>query len=354
MKVYTMLNELIKEGADVALATVLEESADGVSPGEQMIFSSEKIYLDFKRCRAAELVINETFTSLGGGQTGVIEIAPGTGTGKPLKIFVQRFLPPPVLIILGAGHVGAALGRFAACLDYKIYLVDDRPSFANKSRHPYADQVICDNFEAAFKSIPATVSDYIVIVTRGHSHDHLCLKIALRRPAAYIGMIGSKHKVKAQLKELKAAGFMEPELKRLHAPIGLKIGAVSEAEIALSILAEITQVRRTAYPGEVFQEEVMAALAELEKDGARAVLATIIKALGSTPRKQGSQMLIYPDGSTVGTIGGGCAEGEVKQLALSCIDQGKSTIMQQELTAEAAAAEGMACGGKMELFLQLL
>jgi len=198
----------------------------------------------------------------------------------------------------------------------------------------------------------ASVNDYIVIVTRGHRHDRLCLEKVLEREAAYIGMIGSRRRVRAQLQDMAEHGFKPEQLARVHTPIGLPIGAVTEAEIAVSIIAEIIQVRRRVSSDEAIQSNVLQELVRIEKNQERAVLATLIKTLGSTPRKAGSQVIFYPDGAVVGTIGGGCAEEETKKEALHCFDTNLAKKMRLELTADAAADEGMACGGIMEILLE--
>ncbi|MCJ7806492.1 MAG: XdhC family protein, partial [Clostridia bacterium] len=239
-------------------------------------------------------------------------------------------------------------------LDYEIILLDDRPSFANQISHPHAHRLICEPFERALAQIEPSSSDYIVIVTRGHKHDRICLEKALGREAVYIGMIGSRRRVNAQLKDLTESGYSEEQLSRVYSPIGLSIGAVTEAEIALSILAEITRVRRSSSSDEAIQYEVLQTLVQLEESSEQAVLATIINTKGSTPRKTGTQMIIYPDGSLKGTIGGGCAEAEVRREALHCFDHGQTGQVRLKLTADAAADEGMACGGLVDIYLELL
>jgi xanthine dehydrogenase accessory factor len=271
-----------------------------------------------------------------------------------LQLFFHYLAPRPRLIILGGGHVGGALCRAAALLDYRIIIIDDRPAFAAEKSHPDAYQVICDRFENALDQLEPSAADYLVIVTRGHQHDRLCLEKSLDRQAAYIGMIGSRKRVEAQMQELQAKGYSSEQLARVHSPIGLSIGAVTEPEIAISILAEITAARRGLGKEETVQAELLTELERLEKAGDRHVLVTIVDTMGSTPRKTGSQMIVYPDGLLKGTIGGGCSEADARREALLQLAAGVPALFRQRLTADAAAEEGMACGGVMDLFIEPL
>ena len=164
----------------------------------------------------------------------------GAGTA-----YLEPILPRPTLLIAGAGHVGAALAHFAARIGFSVAVVDDRPSFANRERLPDADEVIVDEIVAAVRRFAKTPQTYVVIVTRGHRNDAVVLREVIDAPVAYIGMIGSRRKVLTIFKEFLAEGLATPEqLARVHAPIGLDIGALSVEEIAVSIAAELISVRR--------------------------------------------------------------------------------------------------------------
>ena len=352
MAVYGRIAEEIAAGRKTALATVIEswDSPDLIG-GKIIISEGETLYNSIRENNYDKVEV-AVLEQLKKGQSAAVDLH--FNQKNCCRLFVHIYNPSPRLIILGGGHVGRALCKMAALLDFEIVIIDDRPSFANQSVHPDADHIICEPFEKGLDRAEPSPSDYIVIVTRGHRHDRLCLEKALSGQFAYLGMIGSKKRVKAQLKELAEAGYSKEQLESVYSPIGLPIGAVTEAEIALSILAEITRVRRGENRGEEVQEKVMRELVSLEENGDRAVLATIIEARGSTPRKKGSQMIIYPDGHLIGTIGGGCAEADVRREAMLCIDSGESKLVKLDLDADAAAEQGMACGGKMELFLELL
>lgn len=164
-----------------------------------------------------------------------------------LCVFLEPLLPEPVLLIVGAGHIGAALCRIGAMLGFQVVVVDDRPSFANADRLPDASRIITADIPSAVRDYPIDQNTYVVIVTRGHRHDGAALRECIRRPAAYIGMIGSRRKIHVIYQQLLEEGAAtNDQLARVHAPIGLDIGAVTVEEIAVSIAAELVMVRRGA------------------------------------------------------------------------------------------------------------
>jgi xanthine dehydrogenase accessory factor len=165
--------------------------------------------------------------------------------GGTLEIFVEPVLPPPRLYIFGGGHVSLSLSRTAHQAGFEIIVVDDRESFANRERFPMAAEVYT-SFEDAFEKIHPNSSAYLVIVTRGHKDDMRVLKWAAGSEARYVGMIGSKRKVIAVYRTLEKAGIPPERLAKVHAPVGLDIGAQTPEEIAVSIVAELIGVRRNA------------------------------------------------------------------------------------------------------------
>jgi xanthine dehydrogenase accessory factor len=165
-------------------------------------------------------------------------------TQKQNRMLVEPLGMPGTLFLFGGGHVSQKLAPLADTLDFRIVVIDDRSEFANRARFPQAsDFVIPASFEQSLQDCSVDVDSYLVIVTRGHLHDKTVLAQALRTPAAYIGMIGSIRKRNAVYDELRAEGFTDEDFKRVHSPIGLKIGAESPEEIAVSIAAELIQVR---------------------------------------------------------------------------------------------------------------
>jgi xanthine dehydrogenase accessory factor len=161
-----------------------------------------------------------------------------------VSVFFDLALPPPTLIVVGAGHVAVPMAQVGKLLDFDVLVVDDRASFANKERFPTADRIIVDDFERAVDDLLITPSTYVVLVTRGHAHDVRALRKIIRKPAAYIGMIGSRRRVYAVFKLLRDEGIPVEDLLRVHAPIGLDIKTETPGEIAVSVGAELLKVRR--------------------------------------------------------------------------------------------------------------
>ena len=145
--------------------------------------------------------------------------------------------------IFGAGHVSRSLAQFTRAVDFWTVVIDDRADYANRERFPQADQVVVLPDMADISSISIEADGYVVIVTRGHMDDLTVLAQVLRTPAAYIGMIGSRRKVALIFDELRKKGYSEADLQRVHAPIGLPIGAETPEEIGISISAELIQKR---------------------------------------------------------------------------------------------------------------
>lgn len=161
-----------------------------------------------------------------------------------LDLFFEPLLPNPRLIILGCGHVGQALAKMASFVKFPLVAVDDRPDFAHSGLFPDGTQVICTDFSQALDQIQFTKNDYLVIVTRGHKSDRLCLEKVAGNELAYVGMIGSRRRIKGLFTELIQDGVDPKWLEKVHSPIGLDIGAETPEEIGVSILAEMIQVRR--------------------------------------------------------------------------------------------------------------
>ncbi len=160
-------------------------------------------------------------------------------------VYLEPLLPKPVCFIAGAGHIGAALCHYAARVGFDVAIVDDRPSLCNPERLPDAEHVIAGDIVGTVRDWPKTPDTYFVIVTRGHRHDAVVLREVVHADVAYLGMIGSKRKILTIYEEFIAEGLAtREELSRIHAPIGLDIGALTVDEIALCIAAELVMVRR--------------------------------------------------------------------------------------------------------------
>jgi xanthine dehydrogenase accessory factor len=159
-------------------------------------------------------------------------------------LLVDPVLPAETVFLFGAGHVAQPTARLAKIVGFRVVVVDDRPEFANSERFPDADDIrVVKNFDVALKLLDIDHRGYIVIVTRGHLHDRTVLMQALRTAAGYVGMIGSRRKRDHIFNSLRKEGVTQNDIGRVHAPIGLDIGGESCEEIAVSIVAELVQVR---------------------------------------------------------------------------------------------------------------
>src|SRR5579863_10304498 len=170
----------------------------------------------------------------------------GLVCGGTLEVFVEPILPPALLYVFGAGHVAVNLCQIAANAGFEVTVADDRSSYATKERFPAAHEVHALDFEEAMQKLDPNESSYVVIVTRGHRDDMRILRWAVQTRARYVGMIGSKRKVIEISKALQAEGLPAHLFERVHAPIGLDIGAITPEEIAVAITAELIALRRHA------------------------------------------------------------------------------------------------------------
>lgn len=164
----------------------------------------------------------------------------------PIPAHLDPILPHPTLCIFGAGHISLSLAHMADLIGFRVIVTDDRADFANADRFPRADRVVVTSVPDAFARLPIDPNTYLVAVTRGHAMDEEVVAHALRTPARYIGMIGSKRKVASIFDRLRARGFSDADIARVHAPIGLDIHADTVEEIAVSILAQLIAVRRAS------------------------------------------------------------------------------------------------------------
>lgn len=176
------------------------------------------------------------------------DVAEETGLicGGRMEVFIEPLDPAPRLYIVGAGHVSQHLARMAADVGFRVLVIDDRQQFASAERFPAASDVIVEDIESYLRSAEIPASAFVVVVTRGHRHDLDALRAVAGRPLRYLGMIGSRAKVKQIADALVVDGAPAEWLRTIHAPIGLRIGAITPEEIAVSIVAELIAVRRGA------------------------------------------------------------------------------------------------------------
>ncbi len=162
-----------------------------------------------------------------------------------VRLFVDPIVGAQRLIIVGAGHIAVPLCALGAMLGFHVTVIDDRASFANRERFPSADEIIVKPFKAAIDSLALDGHCYLVSVTRGHSFDEEVVRAALMQPCGFVGMIGSRRRVKATLERIGESGVPKERLADVHAPLGVAIGGETPEEIAVSIIAEIIRERRT-------------------------------------------------------------------------------------------------------------
>lgn len=168
--------------------------------------------------------------------------------GRP-AFFLEPLEAEAVLLLFGAGHISTFVAPLARMVGFRVCVIDDRGEFANTRRFPTADQLMVCSVAEAFNRIAVTPSTFIAIVTRGHVYDREALRAALATRPAYLGMIGSRRKRDLIYTSLMEEGVAAEDLRRVHTPIGISIGAKTPEEIAVSIVAELIQARAQAYEG---------------------------------------------------------------------------------------------------------
>jgi xanthine dehydrogenase accessory factor len=164
--------------------------------------------------------------------------------GGQLNVFIEPVIPSPRAFIFGAGHISKSISKIANIAGFETVVADNREQFANRERFPEAAGIFAEEYEEVFPKLPVNSTSYLVIVTRGHRDDMRVLRWAVTTPARYIAMIGSRRKTIAVVKELEKEGFPREAFDRVHAPMGLEIGAITPEEIAVSVVAEMIATRR--------------------------------------------------------------------------------------------------------------
>lgn len=161
-----------------------------------------------------------------------------------MDVFMESVTVSPTVVLFGAGHLSSYVCKYAKSVHFRVVVCDDRYEYANRQRFPDADDIIVEDLGRIFQKIHIDGNSYVVIVTRGHKYDEIALAKAVETNARYIGMIGSKRKTLAILTRLRQKGVSAERLNRVYSPIGVSIGALTPAEIALSIVCELVKIRR--------------------------------------------------------------------------------------------------------------
>jgi xanthine dehydrogenase accessory factor len=240
------LVQISEQGAAAVLATVVEvEEKVAVEPGAKCLIRDGKLLGGtIGDGRVIQAILQESATRLRDEKSQLVSLTVPEAGGK-LEVFFEVMPAPPKLIVVGAGHIAVPLVKLAKILDFHVTVIDDRLLFANRERFPDADEVVVGDMAQTLKEMTITPSCYIVLITRGHAYDEPCLRVIVHTEAKYIGMIGSRRRIKACFERFRNEDRMAAEvLERVYAPIGLDIATETPAEIALSILGEVIKVRR--------------------------------------------------------------------------------------------------------------
>lgn len=353
--VYTNLFTELNKGRKAVVFTAMEKQNCTSTINDKLLFTEENLNAPDSKYNLEEVIYRNMREALSTGNTGFYE-------GPDKKTYLMEpYFPEPRLIIFGGGHIAKPLTEFGARVGFSVTVIDDRPSFANNARFPEAEKVICESFEKSFNLINLNMSAFVVIITRGHRHDLECLRQVLKYDTAYVGMIGSKLRVKSVKEQLLSESYSKEILQKVNAPIGLDIGAITPEEIAIAIIAQVISYRRCAATIKESSESARinwtefdrAVLMETSKEkGEPKAIVTVVSTKGSVPRKAGAKMLVWADGRTLGSIGGGCSEGAVIRKALDIIKNGGYQIEKIDMTGSYAEEEGMVCGGIMEVLIE--
>lgn len=343
---YNVLESAVSGHGDCYELTVL----NGSMAGMKVLLSGDNFYVylnraavsDFEQMRDLLLHTEEIYKGP----------FPAIRSLGEQEIFIEKLGGSKRLVICGAGHVSIALVRISKMIGFQVTVIDDRPTFCDHARAAGADEVICEPFAKVLRAMDDADAPYFVVVTRGHQYDVDCMHEILSKRHSYIGMMGSRVRVRHLKETLLEEGYDQPLIGSVHMPIGLSIGAQTPEEIAVSIIAEIIECRHKEKEDYHYSREMLKALCSPEENIKNKALATIIVKKGCGPRHAGTKMIIMADGRLIGTIGGGCAEAAIIQKARYCMQQSICAREHVDMTGAEAAENGLVCGGVMDVFIQ--
>lgn len=255
-----------------------------IDSGEKAVFSDgEAIFFTDK---------NGFFASLKNKNNKISELAALKETGvfkisdNNALVYSEKIGTAKKIIICGAGHVSMPIIRLAKMIGCHVTVIDDRQIFAENAKNAGADVVLCENFENALSKIYGDLNTFFVIVTRGHLYDVECLRAILKKSRAYVGMMGSKRRVGIVREKLINDCHDENDVKNIHSPIGLAISAETPEEIAVSIIAEIIQVKNQNKSAESFSFEILDYILSEKNQNEEKILCTIVSKKGAAPRRR--------------------------------------------------------------------
>ena len=245
----SLSEELVKiaeRGEAAVLVTVVEVQGEGpVKPGAKCLIRDGKAQVEtIGDNKVVEALVRESEAYSRAEKSQLVSLTIPDSALK-LDAFFEVMPAPPRLIVVGAGHIAVPLVKIAKVLDFHVTVIDDRLLYANRERFPDADEVLTGDMAQILKDMAITPSCYIVLITRGHAYDEPCLRNIIHSAAKYIGMIGSRRRIKACFQRFRdEEKITEEAIERIYAPIGLDIATETPAEIALSILGEVIKIRR--------------------------------------------------------------------------------------------------------------
>jgi xanthine dehydrogenase accessory factor len=255
---YSKMAELEESRTPFVLATVVKtDGSTPRGPGTKMLVMADGSTIETIGGGALEQqIVQDSLAALSSGVSRIVEYdlseagenAVGAACGGGASVFLDVHTAGRTLLIVGAGHVGLKLVSLAKMLDFRVVVLDPREEMLTVERLPEADLLVCGEPARTAELVPIGPSTCVVLVTHGHLHDEEALRSVIESPALYIGMIGSKAKVRGNFATLEREGVSPALLARVHAPIGLDIGAETPAELALCIMAEIIAVQRGRIP----------------------------------------------------------------------------------------------------------
>ncbi len=336
---YEVIQNLNKNNVNVILTVT-----QGAHAGEKAVISEERLIWETKEAGFFSENLNLLKSVENSGMLQVGEE----------KIYCELAGSQKKMVICGGGHVSMPIIKMALMIGFHVTVLEDRPKFADHARRAGATCVICEPFAEGLSKVEGDANTFFVIVTRGHRYDLVCLESIIRKKHAYIGMIGSKRRVMKVKEAIVAQGVEKELVESVYTPIGLNIGAETPEEIAVSIMAEIIEVKNKRNQIGGYSKEILKAIEDENPFSNRKVLATIIERKGSAPRGVGSKMVICADGTCAGTIGGGCMEADIFQKArMMMLDENSPfQICHVDLNGQDAEEDGMVCGGVIDVMLE--
>lgn len=242
------LLEALGRNETVALATVIQSSLPEVKPGMKLLVKEDGPSPGpLAGSPLEEILVEDCRTMIRQGPA--VRLAPysfdaGARSEAAVEVFLEVLRNPPTAVVVGAGHIGLHVARIAKAVGFDVIVIDDRADFASPERFPEADRVISGDMAEALANLRLARNSYVVLVTRGHQQDEVTLRQVVNTPAAYVGMIGSRQRVRTVKDRLIRDGFPRDRVEAVYAPIGLNLGAETPEEIALSIVAELVKVHR--------------------------------------------------------------------------------------------------------------